>query len=271
MKQKIETYDEIRSIEAKTQQDYLMKYIAAQVAYDKYKESREDLDLPVGGFVTQDDKEYASKAAVAVVNGIGWQSTDDSRVRHLRNIIHKFFSALEIDTTIFKSSREYKMTESLSNLFDYILDHEKDISSRIIKRVFSKVPLRDFSYIYQIVVRAIKDGPCTEQEKESAIHQFISFAKQNQINLFQAEVRNDIVDGILSIVWSSIKELSWVPTKSDALCGFEDPDWQIITEKVYQALLKYAILIPPTDDSAFNLKYRLAFDTNIPPEVRFKL
>ncbi len=266
---KFTDYSQIAAMPVRSQQDYLMKYIAGRKLNQYYAYFRGKLPpkedgsrYTAAGLVTWEERQKASDEVCSDFNNLNWTESNDGELRKLRKHIDFFFKSLNIDPNLFKQDRKYQMTDELIEFFDFILEHDEGITAQIIKHNFNNVSNKAYRYIYSCLLAALKAAPCPNGEKERAKEQFLAFIDEHGIDLsFQHE--NQIVDTILRITWEKVMEKGWVPNSDKFKYCDEDYEWAAVTERVYQELFDCGLLTPKPDGVGSE-KPRLVSDCDIP-------
>ena len=274
-KREFTDYSQIAAIPVRSQQDYLMKYIASRslnrnYAYfrDKMPPKEDGSKHDSSGLVTWKESQQASDKTCGEINSRKWTDSDDSELRKLRKHIERFFHSLGIIPDLFKKDRCYQMTEELIEFFDFILDNDEGITSHIINKRFDSVSTASYRHISSCLLAALDTAPCSETEKEQAKEKFFAFMNKNSIDLsFQCE--NKMVDAILRITWEKIMEKGWKPSPGKFQHEYDDCEWAVVTERIYQELLKRGLLTSKPDKIGGE-KLSLISDYDIPIQLWFR-
>lgn len=272
---KFTDYSQIAEMPVRSQQDYLMKYIAGRSLNQNYAYFRckmppkeDGSKYTSAGLTTREEQQKANDKTCSDINSRKWSDSNDSELRRLRKHIELFFQGLGIDTNLFKKGRQYQMTDELIEFFDFILDNDEGITSQIIGRKFSNVSNRIYHYIYSCLLAALRTAPCSEEEKELSKERFLTLMNENEVDLaFQSE--NKIVDAILRITWEKIMEKGWKPNPSKFQHEYDDFEWAVVTERVCKELLERGFLVPKPDGLG-NERPHLVSDCDIPIQLFFR-
>lgn len=269
--QKFTDYFQIAQMPVRSQQDYLMKYIAGRSLNQNYayfrgkRPPKEDGSrYTSAGLTTREEQQKAGDKTCSDFNKRKWTDSDDGELRKLRKRIELFFQGLDIDTNLFKKDRRYQMTDELVEFFDFILDNDKGITSQIIGKHFGNISNGIYHYIYSCLLAALSTAPCSEEEKERAKDRFFTIMDENNIDL-SFQHKNEIVDTILRITWEKIREKGWQP-KSKPMD--DDCEWAVVADRVYQELFDRGLLTPKPDGVGGE-KPHLVSDCDIPIQLWF--
>lgn len=217
-----------------TLSDYLDRYIQQDLAHEKYKEYRKKKGLSVGRSVTYDDLSRAREDSRKFLDETSWSNCSESRKRTLTKKIKAFLASLGIDNAIFKQGKQYKMTEHMVYLVDYILEDRNGAVKRIIHLEFDRVSKREYLTICSLVETAIRLGPASEEMKQQAQEDFWDFVLEHigPLGDFPMYYENKVVEKILRYVRSA------EPVKR-----IDQLDWEIVVEGVYERLIENGVLV----------------------------
>lgn len=250
-KQKFTDYSEIMAMPVRSQQDYLMKYIAGKSLNQYYAYFRSKMPpkedgsrYTSAGLTTQAEQQKARDKTCNDFNKRKWTDSDDGELRKLRKRIELFLQGLDIDPHLFKIGHSYQMTDELMEFFDFILDDHRCITSQIINRKFDNVSNASYRHIFSCLLAALNAAPCSEDEKEQAKEKFFALMDENSIDLAFQYHSNKTVDAILCITWEKITEKGWRPKFEQINM---DCEWAVVSERVYQELFERGFLTPKPD------------------------
>lgn len=280
-------YSEIARMDIKSQQDLIMKYIAGEALMESYTQQRKEssqTDSPsLGGMVTPEERQTARDYARDFINDMGWNVSDDSKLRRLRNRIDHFFTAIgfqkiskadtqdgqsavkTVSTDIFKKNGQYVMTPELIDLFEFIIENEHGFVGKVIKRKFDKVNNQEYFYLLSRVLDAIIAAPCSKEDKLLGWQVINNFTETNHIDV--PRPHNGTVDFILRIVWEKISEQGWKPNFKKFKCPSDDIEWAVVVGRVYSELHAHGILVPNPDSNTWPEEARLVSDKEFPPQA----
>lgn len=237
---------EIEKIQFKNQLEYLRSYARHEVVGTYYAGKRDQKGLSVVGIVTSDDLLASIERGGADMKNEMLFNTFDANFHGYCEKINVFLNKIGVDSAIFKKSRRYVMTESLVNLFDYILDDIKGAVSRIGRGRFNKVSMRERAYIFDLVEAAIRVGPASKEEKQEAVDSLIEKGVCCPMHL--EYYKNQMADAIMDCTREAIVEVGWDPSKEKKVWDF---DWEIVVERAYIRLLNKGILEIDAENKTF--------------------
>lgn len=237
---------ETEKILFESQNDYLRNYTQHEAIGAYYSGRRNKKGLSVGGTVTVDDLLDSIDRGKSDMNNKGLTDVHNASFHGYCEKINTFLSKISVDSSIFKEDRKYIMTESLVNLFDYILDDIKGAVSRIGRGRFNKVSMRERAYIFDLVEAAIRVGPASKEEKRKAVDELIE--KGVCCPMHFEYYKNQMVDAIMDCTREAIVEVGWNPGKEKKVW---DIDWEIVVERAYIRLFNEGILEINTENKTF--------------------
>ena len=272
---KFTDYSQISEMPVRSQQDYLMKYSAGRSLNRNYAYFRGKMPpkedgskYTAAGLTTQAERQKARDKTCSDINARKWSDSDDGELRRLRKHIERFFQGLGINTNLFKKGRQYQMTDELIEFFDFILDNDEGITSQIIGKKFGNVSNSVYHYIYSCLLAALRTAPCSEEEKELTKERFLALMDENKVDL-TLQSKNKIVDTILRITWEKIMEKGWKPNPNKFQHEYDDFEWAVVAERVYQELLERGVLTLKPDGIGGE-KPHLISDCDIPIQLFFQ-
>lgn len=249
-----------------TLRNFLFKYIVSEKRDEEYKKIREAKGQTVGGLVSYEDIDAARGVVKEKINQI-LRDIDETLIKAKRKKILDFLKALQIESSFFKENGNFRMTDGFRDLCCDILDNA-DITDAIIHNEFDRISKSIYFSVYSSIYGAINSTNKSQEEKQQEIKKIRLFLHKKSGG-FAPRPHNGVVDVILSAVLDGIDKAQWKPGKKDHT---RDMEWSLVTEYVYDRLIKTGILnevwsyeqLPTGDEVPLFQEYHLAYNDRIP-------